>query len=103
MLVGRPPLAGDGGELSAGSDRALIIATASGASLLYRSTDGGRRWTTTLTEDDGGAGWADLGFTTATDGVVVHGPADDSGGTGGRPGELLLTEDGGRRWRTASF
>jgi hypothetical protein len=103
MLVGRPPLAGDGGELSAGSDRALIIATASGASLLYRSTDGGRRWTTTLTEDDGGAGWADLGFTTATDGVVVHGPATRSGGADGRPGELLLTADGGRRWRTASF
>jgi hypothetical protein len=33
-LVGNPPRTGDAGELSAGSDRALLIATSSGASWL---------------------------------------------------------------------
>jgi photosystem II stability/assembly factor-like uncharacterized protein len=52
-----------------------------------------------LTANDGGAGWADLGFTTDADGVVVEGPAASAGTGAGRPGRLLLTQDGGRTWR----
>jgi hypothetical protein len=100
VLVGRPPLGGDGGQISAGSDNSIVIATYSAASLLYRSTDGGHTWKTVLTEDDGGAGWSDLGFTTPTDAVVVHGPAV---GGSQRPGQVLLSEDGGRTWRAAGF
>lgn len=99
-LAGRPPNGGDGGEISAGSDSSIVIATYSGASLLYRSTDGGRTWKTVLTEDDGGAGWSDLGFTTSTDAVVVHGPAV---GGSQRPGRVLLSEDGGSTWQAAGF
>ena len=102
-LVGRPPRTGDGGDLSAGGDGALIITTASGASWLYRSTDGGRSWKTVLTENDGGAGWNDLGFTTATDGVVVHGPAVSDGESDGRPGQLLLSDDGGQTFLPVEF
>ena len=102
-LVGRPPMGGGEEELSAGSDRAVVIAAASGASWLYRSADGGRSWQSVLTEDDGGAGWADLGFTTSTYGVVVHGPAIGDGGNNGRPGQLLLTDDGGRTWHGVRF
>jgi photosystem II stability/assembly factor-like uncharacterized protein len=99
-LVGKPPTPGDGGQISAGADNSIAIATASGASLLYHSADGGRTWSTVATEADGGAGWNDLGFTTTTDGVVVHGPP-----VGGqkRPGQLLLTEDGGLTWHAVSF
>lgn len=102
-LVGRPPAAGDGGELAAGSDSAVVIATASAASWLYGSDDGGHRWTTPLSYPDGGEGWADLGFTTATDGVVIHGPAQKDGGDAYHPGQLQLSDDGGRRWSSVRF
>jgi photosystem II stability/assembly factor-like uncharacterized protein len=54
-------------------------------------------------QDDGGAGWADLGFTTATDGVVVRGPADSDGNSTQRPGQLLLTGDAGASWYQVRF
>jgi hypothetical protein len=101
--VGRPPAAGDDGEFAAGSDHALVIATASAASWLYGSGDSGHHWHTPLFYGDGGEGWGDLGFTTATDGAVIHGPADTDGGSVGKPGQLLLTEDGGRTWRVSTF
>ena len=41
---------------------------------------------------------ADLGFTTASDGVVIHGPA-----ARGFVGQLMLTKDGGLTWRRVSF
>lgn len=46
----------------------------------------------------GNRGWADLGFTTASDGVVIHGPASK-----GFAGQLMLTQDGGLIWRQVSF
>jgi len=101
--MGQPPAAGDAGELAAGSDGALVIATAGAASWLYRSRDGGRRWRATLTYADGGEGWDDLSFTTATQGAAIHGPARTDGGSVNRPGRLLLTEDGGATWRVARF
>jgi hypothetical protein len=100
--AGRPPRAGDGGELAAGSDRALVISSASGASFLYHSTDAGRHWRTGLLAPDGGAGWSDLGFTTATDAVVIHGAAG-SNGAGATLGQVLLSEDGGLTWHRASL
>lgn len=98
--VGKPPTPGDGGQISAGSDGSIVIATYSAASFLYRSADGGRTWKTAKTEADGGAGWSDLGFTTPTDAVVVHGPAVAGSQ---RPGQVLLSEDGGQSWRAARF
>jgi photosystem II stability/assembly factor-like uncharacterized protein len=56
------------------------------------------QWQTAVTEPDGGQGWADLGFTTASDGVVIHGPASK-----GFAGQLMLTQDAGQTWRQVSF
>lgn len=100
--VGNPPLGGGPQGISAGSDGAVMVAAVSGASELYRSADGGHSWRTPVVRDDGGAGWADLGFTTPFDGVVVHGPAVSDGGAG-RRGQVLLTEDGGLSWHAVSF
>ena len=55
-----------------------------------------------LTYGDGGEGWADLGFTTPSNAVVIHGPAHSAGGDG-RPGRLLLSSDGGASWRAVTF
>jgi hypothetical protein len=95
--AGVPSPAGDGGVIAATTTGDVAIATASAASWLFRSGDGGVTWQTANTQFDGGAGWADLGFTTATDGVVVHGPADSDGNSTRRPGQLFLTSDASGR------
>ena len=99
--AGAPSPEGDGGTL-AGSGAPLSLATASAASWLDRSTNGGHVWATSLTYGDGGLGWADLGFTTPSNAVVIHGPARSPGGAG-RPGRLLLSSDGGASWRAVTF
>jgi len=81
----------------------LAIATESAASWLFYSGDAGASWRITGTWDDGGMGWADLGFTTATDGVVVYGPADSDGNATQRPGQLFLTSDAGASWHRVRF
>ena len=75
----------------------------SGASWLYHSGDSAARWGTAYQAGDGGQGWNDLGFTSATDGVVVHGPAITDANSEGRPGQLLLTSNGGATWQLVHF
>jgi hypothetical protein len=98
IKAGVPGSAGDGGTIAAASPAQLVIATASAASWLYYSGDGAAQWQTVSTEPDGGQGWADLGFTTVSDGVVIHGPASK-----GLAGQLMLTQDAGQAWRQVSF
>jgi photosystem II stability/assembly factor-like uncharacterized protein len=94
--VGNPPPGGDGGLLAEPTPRHLFVATASGATLLYASTDGGRRWRTNVMFGDGGRGWNDFGFTTATQGVAVEGnPVIGS--------RLLMTTNAGRTWHKVKF
>jgi hypothetical protein len=95
-LVGPAPLAGTSEWLAATSSRVLVMGAASGASWLNRSTDGGHTWSTVETSADGGIGFNDLGFTSNTQGIVIH----------GRPGppdnyasQLLMTHDGGANWQ----
>ena len=49
-----------------------------------------------LTEDDGGMGFNDLGFTTSTQGVVIHGIP---GPPGNEVTQLLMTHDAGASWQ----
>jgi photosystem II stability/assembly factor-like uncharacterized protein len=99
VQAGTPFSSGDGGILAAAGPAQLVIATASAASWVYYSGDGAAQWQGALTADDGGQGWADLGFTTTTDGVVIEGPALVSG----RIGKLLLSDDGGQTWQPVTF
>jgi len=101
--AGKPSLEGDGGTLAGGSPAGLLLTSASGASWIFRSTNGGKTWATALTYGDGGLGWGDLGFTTPTNAIVIHGPADRSGNGDGRPGQLLLTSNGGATWQAVTF
>jgi hypothetical protein len=101
--AGAPSPDGDAGIIAATTTGDLAIATESAASWLFFSPDAGVTWRIVATNGDGGAGWADLGFTTAADGVVVHGPAISDGNTEGRPGQLDLTSDGGAAWYQVSF
>jgi len=101
--VGQPSPDGDRGTLAATTTGQLAIATESAASWLFYSGNTGRSWRIVNQQDDGGAGWADLGFTTAADGVVVHGPADSDGNATRRPGQLLLTDDAGASWYQVRF
>ncbi len=101
--AGSPGRGGDPDGLSAGSASQLVAAAASGASILYYSVDGGAQWSTAFYAGDGGLGFNDLGFTTATDGVVVYGPVQSDNNAEGRPGRLLLTSNGGASWQKVSY
>jgi photosystem II stability/assembly factor-like uncharacterized protein len=94
-LLGRPPRGGDLDAAAANRRYTVIVAAASGASELYGSFDGGRRYRAVLALDDGGVGWRDLGFTTDDQGVAVESLAS--------PGRLWLTRDGGRHWHLVRF
>lgn|GEM_PF-5025004 len=101
--VGEPPSEGDaGGELVAPGDTTLLMTALSGASFVFRTTGTDRTWTTPLSSDDGGAGFYDLGFSDATDGAVIHAPAQIAETITANPpahlGTLYLTNDGGRSW-----
>jgi hypothetical protein len=102
-LAGAPSPDGDAGILAATTTGQLALATESAASWLFYSGTAGTSWQIVNQQDDGGVGWADLGFTTATDGVVVHGPADSDGNSTQRPGQLFLTSDAGASWYQVSF
>ena len=101
--AGPAPRGGDPMGSSAATPAQLVVAAASGASELYYSADGGARWSTAYSAGDGGLGFSDLGFTTAADGVVIHGPVLSDDNAEKRPGQLLLTSDGGASWQPVSF
>jgi hypothetical protein len=101
--AGSPARGGDPEAISAGSTSQLVVAAASGASMLYYSADGGAQWSTAYYAGDGGLGFNDLGFTTAANGVVVYGPAQSDNNAEGRPGRLLLTSNGGASWQSVAF
>ena len=74
----------------------VFVATSSAATWIYASTDGGRHWRTNLFLGDGGKGWSDFGFTTATQGVAIEGrPANGS--------HLYLTRNAGASWHKVRF
>jgi hypothetical protein len=99
--AGSPPLGGVPTAI-AGTSGHFVVAAASGASELYYSANGSK-WSTAYYAGDGGAGFADLGFTTESDGVAVHGPVNTDGSAGGLPGQLLLTDNGGATWHVVRF
>jgi hypothetical protein len=90
--VSDPPLGGDF-EAVAASPTGVSVAAASGATYIYASFDGGATWATALGIGDGGLGLSDLGFTTATQGVVIHGQTNYPQSL-----QLLMTRDGGHQW-----
>ncbi|MDQ6617298.1 MAG: hypothetical protein M3083_21770 [Actinomycetota bacterium] len=96
QVAGMAPSAGDGGALVALSPTAWVLASSSAASLIYRSSDGGRTWPSPVTYLDGGLGFGDFGFTTPTQGVAIHGPAHDSA-------QLIISRDGGATWNPVTF
>jgi hypothetical protein len=95
--AGRPPMGGTGLNLLAQpAARHVFIATFSGATWLDVSKDGGRVWHTSLGLSDGGKGWADFGFTTATQGVAIEGmPSIGS--------RMYVTRNAGRSWHKVKF
>jgi len=101
--AGSPARGGDPEGLASATTSQLVASAASGASMLYYSADGGSQWTTAFSRGDGGLGFNDLGFTTTSDGVVVYGPVMSDDNAEGRPGQLLLTSNGGASWQAVSY
>jgi hypothetical protein len=99
--AGTPPTGGGPADL-AGTTGHVVVAAVSGASWLYYSATGAR-WSAAFQAGDGGQGFADLGFTTQTDGVVVRSPVYADGTAAGHLGQLLLTDNGGASWHRVAF
>jgi hypothetical protein len=92
-----PPRGGLASGIAAASTAVVAVPAASGASYVYRSADGGHTWATPLNQGDGGVGYFDVGFTTATQGVAVYGnPAQGNS-------SLLMTHDAGATWKPVTF
>ena len=92
-----PARGGIASGIAAASAAVVAVPAASGASYVYRSADGGHTWGTPLSQGDGGVGYFDVGFTTATQGVAVYGnPAQGNS-------SLLMTRDGGATWKPVTF
>ena len=93
--AGAAPRGGQTSGLAAASTHTFVVAAASGASYLYRTTDGGETWKTVFTDTGGGAPLTDLGFTDPTHGVVVLGAIPDA--------KLLVSSDAGATWKAQVF
>jgi len=94
-----PARGGIASGIAAASTAVVAVPASSGASYVYRSADGGHTWGTPLTQGDGGVGYYDVGFTTATQGVAVYGnPAVGNAAT-----SLLITRDAGATWNPVTF
>jgi hypothetical protein len=92
-----PARGGLASGIAAASTAVVAVPAASGASYVYRSADGGHTWATPLSQGDGGVGYFDVGFTTATQGVAVYGnPAQGNS-------SLLMTHDAGATWKPVTF
>jgi photosystem II stability/assembly factor-like uncharacterized protein len=102
-LVGQAP---DGGQpidlaMPPGHPKLMTMSATSGASWLYRSVDGGTNWQQKGREYyDGGLGFRDLQYASATNGYVVH--------FGGIPfiaysDGLMATTNAGASWHTVSI
>lgn len=93
-----PPRGGDANGFAAATARVVAVAAQSGASEVYRSGDAGASWQLPLQQGDGGIGYFDLGFTTATQGVAVYGQPGSQATT-----KLLMTHDAGASWAPVTF
>jgi hypothetical protein len=100
-LVGPAPLYGSSVNTLAippGRPQVVTLATASGASMLDRSVNGGKTWRT-VQYNDGGIGWRDMRYASPTVGWLVH---------GGDPGSvdhhgLMRTVNAGATWYTVAI
>ena len=92
-----PPRGGVSLSLAVAAPGSLVVASASGASFLYATFDGGKSWQTVLDSMTGGQPWHDLGFTTAQQGVAIEGDPGLS------PSQMWMTRDGGHFWQPIVF
>jgi len=97
-LAGHPAEPGNTGLLAMppGNPQVITLTATSGASYLYRSADTGKTWRM-ATFFDGGLGFRDLAYASATTGYLIH--------YGGSPviayGKgLMRTTNAGATWRT---
>lgn len=88
------PVTQGGGVATADTATIVVAGTDASGSVLVGSFDGGQHWSVRLRA--GTDGFADLGFTTRTQGVVVTSSPSGSD-------RLLMTRDGGRTWSAIVF
>jgi photosystem II stability/assembly factor-like uncharacterized protein len=97
-LAGHPGDSGNVGLIAMprGNPQVITLTATSGASYLYRSADSGKTWRM-ATYFDGGLGFRDLAYASASTGYLIH----FSGGPVIAYGKgLMKTTDAGASWKT---
>jgi photosystem II stability/assembly factor-like uncharacterized protein len=89
-VVSHLPLGGIASAITAAGSHVFVTA-ASGATMIYGSSNEGKTWVT-RTFDDGGAGLYDFNFVTSSFVAAIHGQPQQGSST------LLLSNDGGATW-----
>jgi hypothetical protein len=88
------PVTEGGGVATPDTATVVVAGTDASGSVLVGSFDGGQHWSVRLRA--GNVGFADLGFTTRMQGVVVTSSPSGSD-------RLLMTRDGGHTWSAIAF
>jgi photosystem II stability/assembly factor-like uncharacterized protein len=103
-LVGKPSQLPEAGQvyglaMPPGNPRRITLNAASGASYLDQSANGGKTWTA-ITYYDGGLGFNDLAYASATTGFVIHfmGSPVIAYSDG-----LMKTTNAGRTWKSVTI
>jgi photosystem II stability/assembly factor-like uncharacterized protein len=103
-LAGKPGKVPEAGQvyglaMPPGNPKRITLNAASGASYLYQSANGGKTWTT-LAYYDGGLGFNDLAYASATTGYVIHfmGTPVIAYSDG-----LMKTTNAGRSWKNVTI
>jgi photosystem II stability/assembly factor-like uncharacterized protein len=100
-LQGQPPEPGEVYLLAMppGKPKVITMGSASGASYLYRSVNGGKTWQTT-TFLDGGLNFRDLAYVSGTTGYLIH---YNGGPVIAYTDGLLKTANSGTTWKTVTI
>ena len=97
-LAGHPGDPGNVGLIAMppGNPQVITLTASSGASYLYRSADSGKTWQM-ATYFDGGLGFRDLAYVSATTGYLIHYSASPAIAYGKG---LMTTTNAGTTWKT---
>ena len=99
--AGRPAEEGEAYQLAMvpGHPKVMTLTAASGATFLYRTATGGKKWRM-ATFADGGLGVRDLAYVSATTGYLIH----DSGGPAIAYGQgLMKSVNAGATWKAVAI
>ncbi len=98
--VGALPEEGTTADLAVSTSGALVLASVGEQSYLFADPGRAKNWTTVVNRTDGGLGWNDIVYSSASTAWVVYAPYEESSA---QIGQLWRSPDGGDHWEVANL